>query len=120
MLPPVFVALRDAHAVTSLIGTSPVRAYRHGSAPQNVTAPYVTWSAAGGYAENAFDGADADVFRIVVDCWSDGDAQVEQLAKAVRSAIEPHAHLQGYESNERDADTQRYRIGMSFDWILDR
>jgi hypothetical protein len=124
MLPAIFPLLRDSAAVTALIGSSPVRAYRHGVAPQNVVAPYVTWSVPGGNAENGLDGAKADVFRVQVDCWSDSPeststaaAQVEALASAVRAAIEPAAHLQAYVANEQDAETKRYRISMQFDWI---
>ncbi len=114
MLPLVYPVLTGDAAVGALVGT---RVYRHGTAPQDVTAPYVTWSAPAGLAENAFEGAQADVWRIQVDCWSDGDAQVEALAHAVRAAIEPHAHLGSYIANERDFETKRYRIGMIFDWI---
>lgn len=120
MLPKVFPLLAGSAAVTSLIGTNPVRAYRHGSAPQGVTVPYVTWSIAGGAAENAFQGACADQFRIQVDCWADADLGVEALAEAVRAAIEPAAHLVAYVANERDATTQRYRISMAFDWWAKR
>jgi hypothetical protein len=95
------------------------RIYRHGSAPQNVVRPYVTWSVGGG-AENAFDGAAADVFRVQVDSWSDTDAGVEALALAVRDAMEPHAHLIAYVADERDFETQRYRISFAFDWIASR
>lgn len=117
MLPLIFPLLSGSAAVTALIGTAPVRAYRHGVAPQDVTAPYVTWSAPGGSVENAFDGAKADVFRVQVDCWSDSGSQVESLASAVRAAIEPAAHLIAYVANERDFQTGRYRISMQFDWI---
>jgi hypothetical protein len=96
------------------------RVYRHGSAPQTVARPYVTWSIAGGAPENAFDGASCDDFRVQVDCWSDTDTGAEALATAVRAAIEPSAHLVAYVANERDFTTQRYRISMQFDWIEPR
>jgi hypothetical protein len=114
MLPLVYSVIAAGTGVSALVGT---RIYRHGTAPQDVTAPYVTWSAPGGFAENAFDGASADVWRVNVDCWSDGDAQIETLAEAVRTAMEPYAHLSSYYADERDFETRRYRIGMSFDWI---
>lgn len=119
MLPPVYAVLSASAAVKALIGTPP-RAYRHGAAPQGVASPYVTWSAPGGTAENAFDGACADIMRVQVDCWSKDDAGIESLAAAVRAAIEPHAHLIAYVADERDFDTQKFRISMQFDWILKR
>lgn len=117
MLPPVFAALSASVEVTGLIGT---RAYRHGSAPQDVASPYVTWSVPGGTAENAFDGACADVMRVQIDCWSASDDQVEALASAVRAAIEPHAHLVAYVADERDSETKKFRISYQYDWIVKR
>ena len=126
MLPRILHILTAAPAVTALIGagtnpvTDPVRAYRHGDAPQDVKKPYVTWSVPGGAAENTFEGADADVFRTQVDCWSDKDAEIEVLAAAVRAALEPHAHLVAYIADERDSVTKRYRMGFTFDFIKPR
>lgn len=120
MYPKVFKALSASVAVTTLIGASPVRAYRHGSAPQGVAAPYLTFSFPGGTPENALEGACADQFRTQVDCWSKDDAQVEELAGEVRSALEPYALCVGYVADERDAQTEKYRISMVFDWWLPR
>ena len=120
MLPLVFPLLSGAAAVTALIGTTPVRAYRHGSAPQNVEKPYVTWSVPGGFAENTLERADADVMRVQVDCWSDDDTQVETLAAAVRAALEPAGNLIAYVADERDPVTQRFRISYAFDFIVIR
>ncbi|QDH59485.1 DUF3168 domain-containing protein [Pandoraea pnomenusa] len=118
--PKVFKALSASVAVTALIGTSPVRAYRHGSAPQGVTSPYLTFSFPGGAPENALEGACADQFRTQVDCWSKDDAEVEALASAVRSALEPYSFCVGYVADERDAQTEKFRISMVFDWWLPR
>lgn len=117
MLPLLYPILTGAADVHSLVSD---RVYRHGSAPQNVVRPYVTWSVPGGFAENAFEGACADVMRVQVDCWSEDDAEIEAVAKAVRTAIEPHAHLVGYVADERDFETRRFRISFAFDFILSR
>lgn len=119
MLPLVFPLLSAASAVTALIGTNPVRAYRHGQAPQGVEAPYVTWSVPGGAPENTFEGAAGDVWRVQVDCWSDDDTEVETLAEAVRTAIEPSAHLTDYLADEQDP-SGRFRISFAFDFIKSR
>ena len=117
MLPLVYTTLHDAAPVAALVST---RIYRHGSAPQNVTRPYITWSVAGGAPENGFDGAACDVFRVQVDSWSDTDAGVEALALAVRNAMEPRAHMVSFGPDERDFETQRYRITLFLDWIASR
>jgi hypothetical protein len=122
MLPRVFALLVASPAVLELAGGSAadLRVMRHGEAGQGVQRPYVTWSAPGGAPENAFDGACADNFRVHVDCWSDDDTEVETLAEAVRDALEPAAHCVGYIADERNFETQRFRIGMAFDFITAR
>lgn len=120
MLPKVYMALMNSAAVTALIGN---RAYRHGSAPQGVSYPYVTWSVPAGDAEIVFDRTDADQFRVQVDIWSNTDAGangVENVASAVRAALEPLAHLVSYTNDERDPATQSFRLGFAFDWIVPR
>lgn len=120
MFPPVFSLLTAAAPVTALIGTNPVRAYRHGRAPQGVTVPYVTWSIGASSAQNTLTGVpSADLFNVRIDSWSDDDAQVEALAQAVRDALETSAHMLGIVANDRDAVTNRFRISLSFDfWLL--
>ena len=117
MLPNVYDTLHDDATVAGLVST---RIYRHGSAPQTVTAPYITWSVAGGAPENGFAGACANFFRIQVDCWSSTDAGIDTLASAVRAAMEPRAHCVAYVADDRDFETQKYRISMAFDWIGQR
>jgi hypothetical protein len=121
MLPAVFPLLAADSDVTGFIGTSPVRVYRHGEAPQGVVAPYVTWFVVSGAPENELDGLPrVDGYSVQVDCWSDADAEVEQLAEAVRNAIEPSHHMTAIVANGRDPETMRYRIGMTFDFWTKR
>lgn len=125
MFPRVFTLLAADSTVTGIIGASPVRAYRHGSAPQNVVAPYVTWFVVSGVPENQLSGTPpTDRYTVQVDCWSNntgtGATEVEELAAAVRDAIEPSGYMTGIVANNRDPDTQRYRIGMQFDIWQDR
>lgn len=117
MFPKVGKALLDAAPVAAFVGN---RVYRHGWAPQNVAAPYVTWSVSGGAPDNSFGGACADFQSVQVDCWSLSDLQVENLAKEVRNTLETYCHCTGYAANERDFETQKYRISMVFEWILSR
>jgi hypothetical protein len=120
MLPPVRATLAASSAVTNFIGSNPVRAYRHGEAPKGVAKPYVTWFMHDGVTDGVLDAPEADTFRLQLDCWSDDDAQVETLAAAVRDQMETVAVLVSYGENGRDPETQRYRIGFLFDWILGR
>jgi len=116
MLPLVYPLLKASPAVTALCGS---RIYRHGAAPQNVAAPYVTWYIVSGVPENSISELPrVDNYSVQVDCWSNntgtGDTQVEALAEAVRDALEPYAHMTNLIINERDFDTQRFRLGMQF------
>ena len=116
MLPEVYQRLVASPQVTAICGK---RIYRHGTAPQKVTAPYVTWFIVAGTPENSISELPrVDNYSVQVDCWSNntgsGDAQVENLAEAVRDALEPYAHMTSLVINERDFETQRFRMGMQF------
>ena len=122
MLPPVYALLTADAPTTALVGT---RIYRHGTAPQNVVAPYVTWFLVSGTPENELTALPrVDRLEVQVDCWSNntgtGDAQVEALATAVRDALEPVAHMTGIIANEQDFETRRYRLGLQFTFWLKR
>lgn len=118
MLPLVFPLLANDSEVSGFVDR---RIYRHGDAPQGVTRPYITWFAVTGTPANSLEETPrADDYRVQVDCWSDDDTEVEQLATAVRNAIEPHAHMVSVHADERDRETQRYRMGMTFTFWTDR
>jgi len=121
MLPAVFPILAGDSEVTGFIGAAPVRAYRHGEAPQTVALPYVTWFVSTGAPENHLDGLPpVDSYSVQVDCWSDDQDQVEALATAVRDAIEHEHHMTAVIANGRDPTTMRYRIGMIFSFWTHR
>ena len=114
MLPPIFHWLKTAQ-VQAIIGTPP-RAYRHGSAPQDTTRPYVTWQLISGIPDNTLSELPkVDRLSVQVDCWHQTDTGIEQLATAVRDAIEPYAHMTGIVINLREPETKLYRIGLQFD-----
>lgn len=120
MLPPIYTWLKASTAVKALIGNAP-RAYRHGDAPQDTTQPYVTWQLFSGVPENTLSELPkTDRIGVQVDCWHTTDAGVEQLAAAVRDAIEPYAHMTGIPVNNREPETKLYRIAMQFDVWLNR
>lgn len=123
MLPNLFPLLAASSAVTDIIGTNPVRFYRHGSAPQDVVAPYVTHRTISMIPQNNLSGLPlADDSRVQVSCWSDntgtGSLGVETLASAVRAAIEPTWHILSVTDGGRDPETMRYRIDMDVQvWV---
>ena len=120
MLPLIYSWLKAAPAVTAILGAAP-KVYRHGSAPQGAVAPYVTWSVISDAPENNLSELPpVDRVTVQVDCYHTTDPGIEQLATAVRNAIEPHAHMTGMPINEREPETQLYRIALQFDCFLYR
>lgn len=120
MLPPVFVTLKASSAVRAIVGTSPARIYRHGNAPQDVAKPYITWTAFGA-PENQLSGTPTtDKYTVQVDCWHQTDKGVEDMADAVRDAIEPVAHMTAIRDEPREPETKLYRVSLDFDWFNDR
>lgn len=121
MLPPIFTTLKASPAVTAIVGATPPRVYRHGHVPQGTAAPYVAWLVIGADPENNLsDAPPTDRLILQVDCYHSTDGGIVDLAQAVRDALEPHAHLTGIPIDQREAETNLYRIALQFDWWLSR
>lgn len=118
MLPPIYTTLRASATVLSLVSN---RIYRHGSAPQDVVTPYVTWNIIAGVPENCLSEAPSiDRLPVQVDCWHTTDQGIETLAAAVRDALEGSCHMTSILLDEREPETKLYRISLQFDYWLDR
>lgn len=120
MLPPIYDLLQTSE-MAGLVGTNPARVYRHGRAPQDTGVAYVTWQVVAGVPENTLsDLPGHDRLTLQIDCFSPTDAGVVTLARAVRDALEPHAHMTGVPVNERETATKLFRISLQFDYWLAR
>lgn len=118
MLPNVYQTLRGNSTVVSTVGT---RIYRHGSAPQNVQKPYITWFMVAGTPENVLNAAPcSDRDTVQIDCWSESDESIETLAYAVRSALDSNLISNRMVINNRETDTKLYRIAIEADFIASR
>lgn len=118
MLPNVYATLRLNSAVVTTVAN---RIYRHGSAPQNVVKPYVTWFTVSGMPENNLsDSPFSDMDSIQIDCWHETDTGVEQLALAVRNALDNAKIVNRLIFNGRENETRLYRIGLEADFITSR
>lgn len=121
MYPPIFQVCAANSTVTSLIGSSPVRLYPFGEAPQDVALPYVVWQTVGGFPENFLGEApDADTFTIQIDCYANDAVSARSVAQAIRDAVQKRAYITSWNGEERDQDTRHYRVGFSVDWIVRR
>ena len=120
MLPAVLLTLQTP-AVLAIVGGDPVRIFRHGAAPQDTEKPYVTWFEVAGQPYDQLSGTPCGDFDSVqIDCWAKSDMQVEQLAKAVRDAVDAAGISNRLVVNLRDPDTKLFRIGLEADFINSR
>lgn len=118
MLPPIYTTLRSNATVLSLVGT---RIYRHSHVPQDAVTPYISWSLFSNAPENTLSEVpQIDAQGVQIDCWHTTDSGVETLASAVRDAMETSCHMTGLFGDSRDPETKLYRIGLQFDYWLDR
>ena len=121
MYPPVFAVCSASAAVKALIGTSPVRLYMFGMAPQNVAYPYAVWQQVGGAPENYLGQTpDIDTFTTQIDVYADTQAQARAVAQALSAAIEPAAHVTRWGADSQDPETKRYRSSFDVDWWTSR
>ena len=120
LLPPVFTILKGDPAVTAILGNPP-KAYSHGSAPQGTVPPYVTWTAVGSDPQNQLAGAaGSDRIAFQVDCYGVDGPGAENLATAVRDALEEVCQSSGIIIDEREPTTKFYRLALQFDYWLMR
>jgi hypothetical protein len=121
MIPPVFEILAADPDISDLLGTSPVRVYPFGEAPEKVTRPYATYSVFNGVPENYITGrSDMDNIGTQIDVWSESSDNCNAIAETIRAALEDYAHMTGWASNERDPETQLFRTRMDFDFFKAR
>lgn len=108
--------LKASTDVKNIVGTNPPRIYRHQSAPQDTSKPYITWFAVTVEPiNNLSDPPPADRVPVQVDCWHQTDSGVETLALAVRDALEQHGHMTALVADLRETETKLFRMGLQFD-----
>lgn len=121
MFPNIYATLLVDNAVTAIIGSNPMRAYRHGNAPQDTSKPYIVYSSISGVPENTLsETPNVDKFSIQVDCYHQTDSGVQSLATAVRDALEVIGYMSNIPIDERESETKLFRVVMDFDIWLTR
>jgi hypothetical protein len=125
MLPPIFPLLSSDSSVTGLVGAPPnCRIYQFGMAPDEGTPryaePYVTWFLVAGVPYNSMsDRPNGDAYRVQVDVWAKTASEGLAVARAIRDALEVHAHML-MSSTDRDQETRLYRYSLDFQFIEHR
>ncbi|HBR4759154.1 TPA: DUF3168 domain-containing protein [Klebsiella pneumoniae] len=120
MIAPIFAVCAASQAVRDLLG-SPVRLYPFGLQDDNIVYPYAVWQNISGVPENYLDRRpDVDSYTLQVDVYSDTVTSAQEVAKALRDAIEPNAYITRWGSQSRDPETKRFRYSFDVDWIVKR
>lgn len=121
MFPPIFAVCAASAAVKALLGSNPVRLYPFAEAPQGVIHPYAVWQIVGGSPENYLNQVpDLDGFSLQVDVYAATGTSARDVAKALRDAIEPIAHITRWGGESKDPDTASYRISFDVAWLTPR
>lgn len=117
MFPKVYRTVRTP-AVAAIVDT---RIGRHGEVSQTETRPYITWQIISGQPfDNLSSAPGGDFTTVQLDCYHATDAGAEQLAMAVREALDAGLICNRVVINSRDPDTKLYRVGMEADFIDQR
>ena len=121
MFPPIFLICAADNGVKALLGTSPVRFWPFGSAPQGASMPYAVWQVIGGSPENYLGNTpDLDRFSIQVDVYAVTGAVAQSVATALRDAIESHAYVTAWRGGDMDINTKAFRVSFDVDWMIER
>ncbi|MCZ4058220.1 DUF3168 domain-containing protein [Pantoea sp. LMR881] len=121
MIAPIFAVCAASADVNRLIGGDTLRLYPFGMQDDNVIYPYAVWQNISGSPENYLARRpDADLFTLQVDVWADTPDEAITVASALRDAIEPHAYITRWGSQDIDSETRRYRYSFDVDWIVMR
>lgn len=121
MHPPIFKTCAADAAVQAELGVNPTRLYPFGEAPEGVVYPYAVWQSIGGAPENYLgDPPDIDRFALQLDVYADTAESARAVGKALRDAIELHAHITRWGGERKDAATGRYRLSFDVDWWAHR
>ncbi len=117
MFPPVYRTIHTP-AVSAIVGD---RIGRHGEVAQTEVRPYIVWQIiTGDPYENLSSAPCGDFTTVQLDCYHQTDAGVEQLATAVRAALDAELIVNRVRIDIRDPDTRLYRVGLDADFITDR
>lgn len=120
---PIFPLLAQSDEVRSLISNDDgtLRAFKFGFAGDEVQMPYVVWRNITGSAfNNINDRPSGDQIIVQIDVYDTDPDIVDQLAQAVRYAIELNCSVSSYRDIDQDPDDKSYHIGFDVIWVLIR
>jgi len=117
MFPRVYRTLRTAEVIAIVSD----RIARHGEIDQDERRPYVVWQIVTGQPHDQLSGPPTSDFTTVqIDCYHEEDEGIEELALAVRAALDAALIVNRVSMNVRDPDTRLYRVSIDADFIEHR
>lgn len=119
MRSPAFHILGTDVDIQLALGSNPVRIFPFGEAPEKTQAPYVTYFVVpAGTTENTLDcGPEMDRIPTQVDVWHKSAKECLELATLIRIKLQAHGVLTRFGGEEREPNTQLYRLMMEFDFL---
>lgn len=105
-------------AVTALLGSAVTRFWAFGNAPQkgmpNYGLPYAVYQMVYGSPENYVNQRpDMDNAGYQVDCYSQTAEQARQVAAALSYSLEGAAHVTAWNGEDRETETNLYRVSFT-------
>lgn len=120
MIVPIYPVCAASTAVRAALGNPP-SIWPFGEVPEGTPYPYAVWQSVGGSPENYINQTpDMDGYSLQVDVYGNTGESVTNVARALRDAIEPHAHITSWLGQSKDPETKRYRYTFSVDWLVSR
>jgi len=119
---PIFKIAKADLAVRSLLESNGIlRVWSFGKAPEQPEAPYVTWQTITGGSNNNLDSRpDSDSVIIQIDIYATDDDVVDQVAKALRFAIELDCYVVRYGESDEDSVTGMPHLSFDVSLIVNR
>jgi hypothetical protein len=117
MLPDLFTLLKANTPVKNLLGTTQLRVFPAGRAPEESIRPYAVYSVVNGTPENYLSGTPSiDNIGTQISVYAETFDSLINCFNAIRNALEPHAHMTNYATPDQDADTNLFSCRMEFDF----
>lgn len=119
---PIFQLAKADPVVTGFLEKDDIlRVWKFGSAPDDAEAPYVTWQTITGDSNSSLDGRPvSDNVIIQIDVYATDEDVVDQVAKAIRFAIELDCYVVRYGEADKDPVTNMPHYSFDVSWIVNR
>lgn len=119
---PIFKLARADPVVTVLLESNGIlRVWKFGRAPDEPVTPYVTWQTITGDSNSNLDSRPvSDNAIIQIDVYATDEDVVDQVAKAIRDAIELDCYVVRYGEAGKDPLTGMPHYSFDVSWIVNR